>query len=145
VKDLLLAIKAELQSTVTAVLARDVYITEDIHLIRNAGGYPALALKDGGTDFALESSINETDTLTVTIAVYVKLLKDEAGIIGDSAANQPGVLDLAGEVIAALRDNTLGGVVDLALPVSVGESVTLAIDNLAVQMAPVTMRFERYV
>jgi len=142
-KTLLLAIKAELQSKVTAVLARDVYITEDIHLIRNAGGNHALGIKDGGTDFALETSINETDTLTVTIAVYVRLIKDEAGIIGDSATNQPGVLDLASEVIAALKDNTLGGVVDLALPVSVGESVTLATDKLAVQMAPVTMRFER--
>ena len=144
-KTLLLAIKAELQSKVTAVLDRDVYITEDLHLIPKAGGYPALGIKDGGTDFALESSINETDTLTVTIAVYVRLIKDEAGIIGDSATNQPGVLDLASEVIAALKDNTLGGVVDLALPVSVGESVTLATDNLQVQMAPVTMRFERYI
>ena len=143
-KDLLLAIKARLQSEIASVNDRDVYVTESLHLVRRAGSYPALGLKDAGTSYALETSINETDTLTVKIGVYVRLMKQEAGIIGDAATNQPGVLDLASEVKAALKDNTLGDLVESAIPVSVSESSTLATDNLTIQMVSVTMKYTRY-
>lgn len=140
-KRLLTAIKTTLQGTIPEVKPRDVFITEDIHLIRNAGSYPAIALKDGGQSFRPLLGDQEDEELMVTIAVFVQLLKPESGIMGE--AGRPGVLDLTDKIVASLRDESFAGMMSQAFPLSAGPSELLATENLALIMVPVTMRYER--
>ena len=63
--------------------------------------------------------------------------------MGDTSTSSVGVLDMAADLIALLRDKPPAGF-DLALPVSIGESEILDTDKLQIVMLPVTMKFERY-
>lgn len=140
-KALILAVQSALRDALPYIKTRDIYVTEDIHLIRNAGGYPAIAIKDGGRDITPLAGDQDEEILSLTLAVSVQLLKPEAGIMGDNA--NPGALEIADDCINILRDNTLGGIVDTAAPVSVAPSELLLTDNLALVMVAVTMRYER--
>jgi hypothetical protein len=140
-KTLLENCKARLRSELGFIRTTDIYITEDIRLIRNSGSYPAIGLKDGGIQFSFQSADQEEDTLQLTAAVYVSLQKQEAMLIG--AAGQKGVLDIADEVISKLKDYTFSGAYETALPMSQGESEILADENNAVMMVPVIMQFTR--
>lgn len=142
-KALISAAKTALQTALTTVRSSDVYVTEDLGLIRASGGYPAVGIKDGGTDFATEAGNQRGDTLTLKVGIYVKLHKPEAAIMGDDSASEPGLLDLALAVIGAL-DSTLGGAVDLAEPVSVSESRLMFDETRSLQTLDVTMRFYRW-
>jgi hypothetical protein len=120
----------------------DIYITEDIRLIRKSGSYPAIGIKDGGIQFASLAGDQDEDTLTVTIAVYVSMQKQEAMVIG--AAGQKGVLDIAVDVLALLKDHTFSGTYDTAIPVTQGESEILIEDGKAIMLVPVIMQFTRF-
>ncbi|MDO9069324.1 MAG: hypothetical protein Q7W05_12805 [Deltaproteobacteria bacterium] len=141
-KDLLAAIKAALQEGLPAIKNRDIYITEDIRLIRSTGGYPAIGIKDGNTNITTLASDQEELEMTVTLAAYVQLFKPEAGIMGDNS--QKGVLEVAKDIKALLKNNNLGGLVESALPVSIGASELLSTETLAITMVTVTMRYTRY-
>jgi hypothetical protein len=77
----------------------------------------------------------------VTLAVYVQLLKPEAGVMGE--AGRKGVLELTEDIIALLRDETFDGMMSQAYPVSAGPSELLADDNLVLLMSPLTMQYTR--
>lgn len=141
-KALLAAIKPALQEGLPAIKNRDIYITEDIRLIRSTGGYPAIGIKDGFTNFTTLASDQEELEMTVTLAAYVQLFKPEAGIMGDNS--QKGVLEVAKDIKDLLKNNDLGGLVESALPVSIGASELLTDGNLVIMMAPVTMKYTRY-
>ena len=126
------------------VKERDIYVTEDIRLIRNSGSYPAIGIKDGGISFQAMSGDQDDDILTLTIAAYVLLAKTGAGVMGDPSTNSKGVLEVAADIIAVLKDNTLGDLVETALPTSMGSSEILAADRRFVMMCPVTMKYERF-
>ncbi|MBU0665350.1 MAG: hypothetical protein KJ990_12515 [Proteobacteria bacterium] len=136
------AIKAVLQAGLSGIKSRDIYVTEDIRLIRATGGYPAIGIKDGTTNFDTEVSDQVEVVQTVTLAVYVQLFKPEAGIMGDTI--QKGVLELAADIIVLLRNNDLGGLADSSLPLSIGASELLTDGNLVIQMAPVVMQYTKY-
>lgn len=136
------AIKAVLQAGLSFVKKRDIYVTEDVHLIRATGGYPAIGIKDGTTTFDIEAGDQEEVVQTVTLAAYVQLFKPEAGIMGDGI--QKGVLDLAMDIVGLLRNNDLGGLAVSALPVSIGASELLTDGSLVIMMAPVVMQYTRY-
>ncbi|MFA5719055.1 MAG: hypothetical protein WC952_15205 [Desulfobulbaceae bacterium] len=140
---LLDAIKTKLQGSLEYVRDVDVYITEDLGMIRASGGYPAVGIKDGGTDYTVEAGDQRGEELTVQIGCYVKLHKPEASIMGDESANEPGLLKMAKDIIAAL-DDTFSGLVDLAEPVSVGESAVMFDERRTLQTLTVTMRFYRW-
>lgn len=131
-------------STLEYVKDRDIYVTEDIRLIRNQGIYPAIGIKDGGINFQALSGDQDNDTLTLTLAAYVLLAKTGAGIMGDPSTSSKGVLDVAADIIAVLKDNDLGALVETALPVSQGASEILIDDRRFVMMCPVTMKYEQF-
>lgn len=136
------AIKAVLQAGLSGIKSRDIYVTEDIRLIRATGGYPAIGIKDGTTNFDTEAGDQVEVVQTVTLAAYVQLFKPEAGIMGDTI--QKGVLELAADIIVLLRNNDLGGLADSSLPLSIGASELLTDGNLVIQMAPVVMQYTKY-
>lgn len=141
-KTLLTNCKTRLRTEIAYIRSSDIYITEDIRLIRNSGSYPAIALKDGGVQFAALAGDQDEDTLQLTIAAYVSLQKQEAMLIG--AAGQKGVLDIAEDILTALKDYTFTGVYDTALPLSQGESEILEDEGRAIMMVPVVMQFTRF-
>jgi len=104
-KALLTAIKSELPNNLAWVRAGDVYITPDVDFIPPGTRYPCIGIKDG-TIRRRELPGNMLEvTLTVTLAVYVQLLKPEASIMGDG--NKPGVLDAAADIHGVLDENLL--------------------------------------
>lgn len=141
-KTLLTNCKARLRAQIAYIRSSDIYITEDIRLIRNSGSYPAIGLKDGGVQFAALAGDQDEDTLQLTAAAYVSLQQQEAMLIG--AAGQHGVLDVAEDIIAALKDYTFAGSYDTALPLTQGESEILGEDGQAIMMVPVVMQFTRF-
>ncbi len=137
------AIKLLLQAAnISGIIKRDIYVTEDIRLIRSAGGYPAIGIKDGRSNFGVEADDQDEVEQTITLAAYVQLLKPEAGIMGDGL--KAGVLDVAAAIRALLRNNTLGGLADTARPISQGESELLTDGTLVITMVPVVMRYEKF-
>lgn len=141
-KTLLTNCKTRLREQIAYIRSNDIYITEDIRLIRNSGNYPAIGLKDGGVTFDAAAGDQDGDTLQVTAAAYVSLQQQEAMLIG--AAGQKGVLDIAEDIIAALKDHTFAGVYDTALPLSQGESEILVDEGRAIMLVPVVMQFTRF-
>ncbi|MBW2673868.1 MAG: hypothetical protein JRD89_10715 [Deltaproteobacteria bacterium] len=143
-KNLLNAIKAELQTDLTYVRDGDIYVTEDLRLVPDAVRFPAVGLKDGAISYAIETQNQEEDTLDVDIVAYVELRKPETSIMGDSSAGKKGVLDIITDVVTSLKGNTLSGQADVAVPVSETPSELLADENTAIQMKTITMRYSRY-
>jgi hypothetical protein len=142
-KALLAAAKTKLQTDLDYIRPGDVYVTEDLRMIRNYGGYPAVALKDGGTTLATETADQGEDILTVKFAAYVKLHKPETSIVGDASASEKGLLDIAADIIAAM-DDTFSALVDLAEAVSIGETEPVYNEAQVLQMITVTMRYTRW-
>lgn len=107
-KELLIAIKSELQTSLaTDVRSGDIFITPDLSFIPSKAMKPCVGIKDGkiGRE-ELAGNMLEL-TLYVSLAVYVQLFKEEAGIVGDTSTNQKGVLELTGVAVAALDANLL--------------------------------------
>lgn len=138
----ILASKTALQTALTYIKSRDIYVTEDIRLIRSQGSYPAIGIKDGATGFSTLSGDQDDANFSITFAIYVQLFKPEAGVMGDGF--KKGVLDIASDLIATLRNNDLGELVESALPSSQGASEIINDDNLALLMVPVTMQYTRF-
>ena len=106
-KELLNAIKAELQTDLTYVRERDIFITEDENIIPKNVRFPCVGIKDGEiARTELTGGMWEV-TLNVTLAVFVQLAKDEAGIMGDTSTGKKGVLDITDDIHASLDENTL--------------------------------------
>ncbi|MBL4901106.1 MAG: hypothetical protein JKY62_00450 [Desulfocapsa sp.] len=136
------ASKTALQTDLDYIKSRDIYVTEDLRLIRNTGGYPAIGIKDGVTGFANYAADQDDENFSITFAAYVQLLKPEAGVMG--SGSKKGVLDVASDIIASLKNNALGGLVETAFPTTQGGSEILSDGNLAILMVPVTMQYTRF-
>ena len=144
-KDLLTAIKSQLQTDLTYIRGSDIYVTEDERLIPEAVKFPAVGLKDGAIEYNVETQgANEAGDLAVKIIAYVQLQKPEAAIMGDAATGKKGVLDILADVKTSLRDNKLSGQADDIWLVSETESELLADEETAIQMKILTVRYVRY-
>ena len=144
-KDLLTAIKSQLQTDLTYIRGSDIYVTEDERLIPEAVKFPAVGLKDGAIEYNVETQgANEAGDLAVKIIAYVQLQKPEAAIMGDTATGKKGVLDILADVKTSLRDNKLSGQADDIWLVSETESELLADEETAIQMKILTVRYVRY-
>lgn len=144
--DVITAIQAAIQasSTFSHVKDNDVYITEDIRLIRAGGSYPAIALKDNGTAYAIETASQQEDTMEVIACVYVQLFKQGQAIVG-TPDGKPGVLQMAQDLVNFLNNNKLGGIVETAMPLRAGASEIVPQENRAIQLLPITIKYTREV
>ena len=106
-KELLTAIKTQLQTDLTYVRDKDIFVTEDENLIPDAVKFPAVGIKDGPVERReLAGSMMEY-VMGVKVIVYVQLTKPEAAVMGDTATGKKGVLDMEGDVHASLDENLL--------------------------------------
>lgn len=143
-KSIIAAIKIRLKTDLTYVRDSDVFATEDENIIPAAVKFPAVGIKDGPITYAIETANQESDELMVDIIAYVQLSKPEASIMGDAAAGKKGVLDIIADIKTSLTGYTLGGIVEVAVPVSEGESELLADEEEAIQKKRLTMKYERF-
>ena len=143
-KNLLNAIKTQLQTDLTYVRDSDIYITEDERLVPSSIRFPAVAIKDGAVNYSVATQSQDTDELFVKIIAYVQLQKPEASIMGDTSTSKKGVLEIISNIITSLKNNRLSGQADSAFPTSETESSLLADEETAIQMKTVTMRYMRY-
>lgn len=141
-KQLLNDSKALLRSAIPYVRASDVYVTEDIRMVRNSGSYPAIGLKDGGISYGTEASDQGDTTIRLTAVAYVHLTRQEAGIMG--AAGSKGVLDVAKDIAAALGDETFSERFDTVRLTDQGGSEVLLLDDKAISMVPLSFEFVIY-
>lgn len=106
-KELLTAIKAQLQTDLTYVRDKDVFVTEDENLMPNSVKFPAAGLKDGPVvRVELTSGMMEY-TMTVKIIAYTQLQKPEAAIMGDAATGDKGILEVEKDIHKSLDENLL--------------------------------------
>jgi hypothetical protein len=141
-KQLLTDCKKALRDTLAYIRNSDIYITEDIRMVRNAGAYPAIGIKDGGFRYGVETSDQGDVTYSVTFAAYVSLTRQEAGIMG--VAGQKGVLDLATEIIACITGEAFNGRFDAVRVISCGESEVIGDETRALNMLPIKFEFDIY-
>ena len=108
-KELLTAIKTQLQTDLTYVRDSDFFITPHKNFIPPRVKMPCVGIKDGPVKRTeLPGGMWEV-TSSVAIIPYVDLMKDEeTSIMGDSATDQKGVLDIVDDIHTSLDENLLG-------------------------------------
>lgn len=146
-KDLLAAIKLELQNVVALDYVRDsdVFVAEHETILPPQLRFPAIGIKDGPITYKIATRDQENDTLLVKIVAYVQLQKPEAVIMGDAVVGLKGVLGMMADIRTTLKGNRFGGLVDSAWPEAETESEPLVGDEgLVIQMKILTMHYERY-
>lgn len=142
-KALIEAIRARLQSGLGYVRAADVFVTEDDNLIPEAVKFPAVGLKDGAIARTELAGGWWRVNPAVRLVVWVQLQKTEAGVMGDDASGQKGVLEIADDIHALLDQNLLGieGMQGAFSP-SEGESQFVGDEQLVLQRKVIEYRYE---
>lgn len=106
-KELLNAIKAQLQTDLTYIRDGDIYITPHENYIPNHVRPPCVGIKDGPVVKEHLMGGCARYSMSVSIVAFVQLAKDEASIIGDSSTSKKGVLDISDDIETSLDDNLL--------------------------------------
>jgi len=106
-KELLGAIKSQLQTDLTYVRDSDIFVTEDENMIPNAVKFPAVGIKDGPVQRIEMIDGMMEYCMTVKIVALTQLTKPEAAIMGDTSTSQKGILDLEADIHTSLDENLL--------------------------------------
>ena len=144
-KSLLTAIKARLQSDLTYVRDRDIFVTEDEIVLPPATKFPAVGLKDGPVEWSIMSSgPSKQQAMSVMVIAYAGIVKPEASIMGDTATGKKGVLEIIDDVRASLDENTLSDEVSNAEVISESAREILLDEEESIQKKTITFRYERW-
>jgi len=142
-KALLLAIKARLIEALAAyVRPSDVFIAPDPGFLPKGYRFPCVGIKDGPVTFAERPSETEERVHQVGLMVWASINKAEATLVGDEAAGFRGILEITGDVIAALRGRQVQAPgFDWGRPVSVNETELAADDAFSASVQAVLYEF----
>lgn len=109
VEAILVAVRDELRARLGALGGR-VYVVAEEGLLPEEARFPAGTVRDGGTEIADAYDFEPLATHTVVVSLFTQDMTNvEATVIG--SAGTAGVEALASQMIVALKDNTLGGLV----------------------------------
>jgi len=141
-KELLKAAKTEIKASVSSVRDDAVYITPAVNFLPSGVKTPCIGIKDGKViRKELTGGVIEK-TLQVTYVATVSLSKKEASIIGDESSDQPGVLDVIGDIEENMTGKLLSITgMQLARPIAESESL-LFIDTKGNELQQKTITFE---
>ena len=106
-KELLTAIKAQLQTDLTYVRDSDIFITEDDDLVPQSVRFPAVGIKDGPVQATELASDMMKYIMSVRIIPYVQLVKPEAAVMGDASTSSKGILEMEEDIHQSLDENDL--------------------------------------
>ena len=105
-KALLTNIKAVLQAQVDYIRDVDIYITPHENFIPAGTKYPAVGIKDGNIKSTVLMGGDLSDRVkAVKLIPYVRLFDGEKAVMGFGP--DKGILDVAKDIKAALKDNLL--------------------------------------
>lgn len=99
-KNLILAIQTELQTKITAVRDRDVFLSPDLSIVPESVKFPCIGIKDGKVSRKELMGEAVELTLPVEIAVYQSLIRDDEAVLN--------TLTVCDAVHLALKENYLG-------------------------------------
>lgn len=140
-RDLLLAVKAQLQNEATLNFVRDcdIYITEDEYLLPKSANFPAIALKDGHIINLPGTNLNYQQQADLRVTGYVSIKKPEESIVG-----QKGVLALMELAVACLINNCLSiSGVHSVFPHAEEPSELFGDEKNMIQKKTIVMRYSR--
>ena len=108
-KQILLAVQAELKNYLDYIRDRDIFIAPSVYSINTAAKMPCVGIKDGKPVLRELTCCAEEWLLPVHFSIFVQLAKEpERTIIGDASTTQPGVLAIADDIKTKLVGNLLG-------------------------------------
>lgn len=108
-KQVLLAVQAELRNYLDYIRDRDIFIAPSVYSINTGAKMPCVAIKDGRPEMRELSCCAVEWKLPVHLVVFVQLAKDtDRAIIGDASTTQAGVLTIADDIKQKLVGNLLG-------------------------------------
>lgn len=114
--NLLAAIRDELKASTTFSHVRneDIFVALNVEWFPDQCRTPFVGIKDGIVTRSQEIDDGLLEELYVSIIVWVRLLKPEAAILGDSSSGQVGILEVTKDIHEVLDANTLGcvGIID---------------------------------
>ena len=105
-KNLLTAIKTQLQTKLTYVRNGDIFVTPAENYLPAHVKFPCVGIKDGAIEREIvEFSGVTEERLRVLLAAFVQIVKEEDSLIGVGATK--GLLDMVDDIRTALDDNLL--------------------------------------
>lgn len=105
--ELLLSIRDALRNAagLAYIADRDIFITFDVTFLPFDAGFPAIGIKDGNVDFALEEGRAWEKTINIDLIVYQLLMPGDISLLGQAVPRVRGVLEIARDVHSVLFDN----------------------------------------
>jgi hypothetical protein len=132
-KDILENVQDALQAGLEYIRASDIYIADHEGIIPDHVRFPCIGIKDGAIKRGELTGSYLEENLTVKVAIYQRLVRDGAGVIGDGA--DKGVLEIEQDVHAILDehlfDEDMG--IESAFCRQSGESQTFGDDTEFIQ------------
>ncbi|MBU2551934.1 MAG: hypothetical protein KKB20_26225 [Proteobacteria bacterium] len=105
-RELLLAIESEIESSLAYIRDEDVFISPHATWLPESVQHPCLAIKDGAIERTELTGGMWQETMTVILTVYVSFTGDgRVPVVGDVSVK--GVLEIAEDVHEALDENLL--------------------------------------
>ena len=145
-KELLTAIKSALQasSDLSYIEDTNIFITADEDLLPIALGFPAIGIKDGDINFAIEEGADWESNYTVDLIIYQLLKSGDVSVMGQADPKVYGVLEIADGVHATLFDNKLSiASMEAALPSNEGPSEWMEGQDLSVVKKRITYQYRK--
>jgi len=146
-KALLTAIKSALQasSDLNYITDTNIFITADEDLLPiTLVEFPAIGIKDGAIDFAVEEGADWESNYTVDLIIYQLLKSGDVSIVGQTSPKVYGVLEIADGIHATLFNNKLGiSGMEVALPSGEGPSEWMEGNDISIIKKRVTYQYRK--
>lgn len=110
-KDLLTALKAEIQQNISYVRNDDIFISLDESWLPHDVKFPCIGLKDGGVKRTEKPGLWWEEEKEVRITIWVNIRKPELSLVG--GAHDKGLLDIIYDDIHVLLDDNFLGLDDV--------------------------------
>ena len=145
-KELLTAVKAAMQasSDLNYITDADIFITADENLLPITLGFPAIGIKNGAIDFAIEEGADWESNYTIDLIIYQLLKSGDISIMGQADPKVYGVLEIADGIHATLFDNKLGiSGMEVALPSGEGPSEWMEGNDISIIKKRMTYQYRK--
>jgi len=145
-KDLLVAIKEQLQTDATLEYIADtnIFIVPDEDIIPITATFPAIGIKDGAVEYVMDTETSWIITKQAGVIIYQQLKQGESPIIGYDDPKIYGILEIAAAIYTSLNENnlSLSGMYD-ARCIEESESETVGFKELVLQKKKLIFEYSK--
>jgi hypothetical protein len=142
VKQLLKAVKKQLQIDLGYIRPGDVFIAPHEDFIPADAKFPCIGIKDGGITRTENMDSCMEYAMDVILIPWAAIVKPEASIIGNESTGVKGILDISDDIHASLDENLLDidGMIEAFSPSETGSEM-LNMENRVLQKKQITYRY----